>query len=326
MSRFLFRFLPRLCLVLALAGCAASLETVAFAVRRPPMLGLMEGRRVAILGFNGEDIGLAGRIDALVTRRLHADTTVTFITPIEVLRVLSRHAYIPGQIPDTLALAVGGMVAADVVLIGWVGHVYTEQYGEEKKYRMAETFRPGGTGSMQIRLDSVPYYEPYIDQVATLRGTLRMLDVATGQEKSRESVSYTDTLRVVLPTPVEKPPKGPVAVERITPGLEDKTVLGLIDRLVQTFVWHDVRLNRYVYRNVPGGAAGLSALSSGDWPRARMIWEQSVQEEPDNPAVWNNLAVAYEATGQTAEARKAYEKALALNPGATAILHNSRGE
>jgi len=286
----------------------------------------MEKSRVACLGFNGADLALAGQLNAFFMRRLNTNTTFVLVEPLRVAQAFAGRAYRPGDISDTQAVSIGRDVGAQIVMIGRLEARFTETYGEEKKYRMEESFRPSGGATMQIRLDNVPYYEPYIDQRAALFGILRVLDVETGEERRRESVRIADTLHVVLTKPIENPPKEPVVVERITPALADRVVVRLADLLADRFSWRSVALSRQIYRNVQGGEAGLAAVLRADWAQAREIWESMVREAPQNAKAWNNLAVVYEAIGESESALSAYEKALSLAPLDKRILANSRQE
>jgi len=302
-------------------GCAASSIQVRFTAVQPPVIGMTNGITIANLGFNGADLSLNDQIGFLVTRRLEADTTLTVIESKEILRVLSRHTYTAGLILDSLVLTVGQTVDADLVLIGDVKKVYTEQYGEEKKYRMQEAITPSG-----FRLVDTPYYEPFIDQAATLIATLRAIQVSTGQMINEQFIRVSDTLHVILPTRIEKPPVGVISVENITPQLANKVRTELINQLIATFTWHEVIVTREIYDRINPDDAGLDALRVGDWASARTIWEQAVQATPNNAAAWNNLGVAYEQARMPTKAQQAYARALVLKPKDKTILSNSRGQ
>jgi hypothetical protein len=50
----------------------------------------------------------------------------------------------------------------------------------------------------------------------------------------------------------------------------------------------------------------------GNWREAKFRWDQVVREEPHNPKVLNNLAVALEALGEPGAARATYDRALGV--------------
>src|SRR6516162_692991 len=67
---------------------------------------------------------------------------------------------------------------------------------------------------------------------------------------------------------------------------------------------------------------GINVAQRGLWREAIYRWEKAVELDPTYAAAFNDLAVAYEHEGQLDKARKAYEKALALEPNNTQIRQN----
>lgn len=67
---------------------------------------------------------------------------------------------------------------------------------------------------------------------------------------------------------------------------------------------------------------GIRVAQQGLWREAVYRWERAVELDPTYAAAFNNLAIAYEAQGQSAKAREAYEKALALDPKNTFVKQN----
>lgn len=67
---------------------------------------------------------------------------------------------------------------------------------------------------------------------------------------------------------------------------------------------------------------GISVAQKGLWREAIYRWEQAAKIDPNYPAAYNDLAIAYEHEGQFDKARKAYEKALELEPDNQLIRQN----
>ena len=67
---------------------------------------------------------------------------------------------------------------------------------------------------------------------------------------------------------------------------------------------------------------GISVAQRGLWREAIYRWERAVEIDPTYAAAFNDLAIAYEHEGQLDKARKAYEKALELDPNNTQIRQN----
>jgi Tfp pilus assembly protein PilF len=67
---------------------------------------------------------------------------------------------------------------------------------------------------------------------------------------------------------------------------------------------------------------GITVAQKGLWREAIYRWEQAAKIDPNYPAAFNNLAIAYEHEGQFEKARKAYERALELQPDNQLIRQN----
>jgi tetratricopeptide (TPR) repeat protein len=67
---------------------------------------------------------------------------------------------------------------------------------------------------------------------------------------------------------------------------------------------------------------GTQMAQRGLWNEALFRFRQAEKLGSGNPRVWNNLAVAYEATGNYEEALKSYRRALELAPGDLGIKRN----
>src|ERR671937_403430 len=67
---------------------------------------------------------------------------------------------------------------------------------------------------------------------------------------------------------------------------------------------------------------GITVAQKGLWREAIYRWEKAVEIDPTYAAAFNDLAIAYEHEGQLDKARKAYDKALELDPNNTQIRQN----
>jgi len=67
---------------------------------------------------------------------------------------------------------------------------------------------------------------------------------------------------------------------------------------------------------------GINVAQRGLWREAIYRWERAVELDPQYAAAFNDLGIAYEHEGQLEKARKAYERALALDPSNAQIRQN----
>src|SRR6195256_6984230 len=69
-------------------------------------------------------------------------------------------------------------------------------------------------------------------------------------------------------------------------------------------------------------AFGINVAQRGLWREAIYRWEKAAELDPSYSAAFNDLAIAYEHEGQLDKARKAYEKAIELDPNNAEIKQN----
>ena len=67
---------------------------------------------------------------------------------------------------------------------------------------------------------------------------------------------------------------------------------------------------------------GIKVAQLGLWNEALYRWQKATELDPTYSAAWNNLAIAYEHEGKFDDAKKAYEKALQLDPKNLMIRQN----
>ena len=67
---------------------------------------------------------------------------------------------------------------------------------------------------------------------------------------------------------------------------------------------------------------GINVAQRGLWREAIYRWQKATELDPTYVAAHNNLAIAYEHEGQLDKARKAYEKAIELDPNNAQVRQN----
>jgi type IV pilus assembly protein PilF len=67
---------------------------------------------------------------------------------------------------------------------------------------------------------------------------------------------------------------------------------------------------------------GINVAQRGLWREAIYRWEKAAELDPTYAAAFNDLAIGYEHEGQLDKARKAYDKALTLDPNNAQVRQN----
>jgi Flp pilus assembly protein TadD len=67
---------------------------------------------------------------------------------------------------------------------------------------------------------------------------------------------------------------------------------------------------------------GINVAQRGLWREAIYRWQKATELDPTYVAAYNDLAIAYEHEGQLDKARKAYEKAIELDPNNVQVRQN----
>ena len=67
---------------------------------------------------------------------------------------------------------------------------------------------------------------------------------------------------------------------------------------------------------------GIKVAQLNLWNEALYRWQKATELDPTYAAAWNNLAIAYEHEGKFEDAKKAYDKALQLDPKNLMIRQN----
>ncbi len=67
---------------------------------------------------------------------------------------------------------------------------------------------------------------------------------------------------------------------------------------------------------------GITVAQRGLWREAIYRWQKATELDPTYVAAYNDLAIAYEHEGQLEKARKAYEKAIELDPNNAQVRQN----
>lgn len=182
--------------------------------------------------------------------------------------------------------------------------------------------------------ERVAYTEKYLNRKGSVTVTLRVIDMTTGNILASRNAARSQDYRKLISSN-EPPARRVSGNQSIVGGL----LTAILDAAVEGSIDHRTRgtmpgqseiiqtLSSEVARELADQLSprqisivrqlkldkltktGINLARNGQWDQAGREWRRAHDRDPDNSAVWNNLGVYYEHTGQYAEAQHAYEQA-----------------
>ncbi len=280
--------------------------------------------RVAVVDF--EDTAKPGRGQAVGSRLVAELGSQGYYQVLERARiqaVMKEHAFnLTGAVDPSTVRELGGLLGVDAIITGEI-----LAYDVQTTKRTEKVERKEGTGQYEEVEKTNPFTkkkyrvkeeimktvlvdEDRFDKTGTVSVNYRMIDIASGQVvvSKAHTQSYQKTLK-----------KNTVSDEEILSELLAAVTKAFVAEISPHYITVAKRL--LASKSDPKNMGQLYA-KQGLWPRALEIWERAAAQSPQDPALWHNIGVGYEALGKIEAAEQAYLKALQLDPGNRLFIEN----
>lgn len=325
------------CALFLLVGCSTVVVTIPGVERAEVLVQGVE--RLAVLDFvdAGGHPGSGRAASSTLIGRLHREGHYELVERRAIEQVIREQALgLSDLVEDETAAEVGRLLGADAIIIGEVSGygVETTEYKQEETVQVKTDewhyeMRKKWPWSKEKEKVEVYEYEErkvevtYREKAGTVRVDYRMVDVSTG----RVIVARTKTASYSRKAAESPEQLGEIERWMSVLGIglaadlpDDGRILSdLLDDVTGQFVAavSPHRVERRKVLDKRGGKCtqrGVQLAKAGIWDEAIVEWRKAVLNDSHDAAAHNNLGVAYERAGRIEDARRAYRKAVRLDP------------
>jgi len=304
-------------------ACAGT-SSVSVQVLKPAEIHLPGVRTVAIVDFQGPD--RSGTQIATLLQSYVLDTEHFDILERDKLRRImeEQNLAMAGIVDEATAVQVGRLLGVDALIFGEVSTYEVEP--DKRLIRKVKEKRKTGryeivqekneeTGEVQkVRkeiIEEVWVEKPYWVRKGTVGINFRVVDVETGRllaaysdSRSYDSQNERNSLFGGSSTSQENlKPHGEILSSL------SKTLCQAFARKIAP---HHITENRYIESGPGQIAEGAKFARAGLWPEAMETWKAAVLENPEMPAVYYDLGLAYEMEGDFDTAEYYFKKAIEI--------------
>jgi tetratricopeptide (TPR) repeat protein len=314
MKRAFMRLISFLLLAgLLISGCTKS---AVLEITKPAEYNLSDLKRLAVFDFNGpRDTG--GVVADKFTGQLWGTGYFSMLERKELQKVLEEHALqMSGVIDDSTIVEFGKILGVDGMVVGSVTAYRSEdKRGKEKvkekvwkgEYEKDEKGnfiyeRVGGKEVKKKKYVEELVDKEYINREAVVGLSFRLVSIETAE--IRASGSQTQTFSQKYYPQSDRMP----AKEALLSDLTDQ----VIRKFIPTMAPYKVTVSRKFEKGNDQVNAGIELAQNNLWDKATEVWEKETHLNPQNPAAFYNLGIAYEATGDLDRAEQAFESALKI--------------
>lgn len=310
-----FRQILNFVFILFFASCA---QKTAIKVTKPAEIDVGGIQRLAVLDFRGP--GYSGaNVASVFTSKLFETGFYTMIERAELKRILEEHALsLSGVVDMETAIQAGNVLGVQGVIVGDViSYRCDDRRGREKVKEKVWTgdYEKDDDGNIVYektlfgKVKKKKYREEFvdvevIDREANVTLSFRLIDVETGQIVASREASHSYTKKVRS------------GEKSLPPANEILGNLGLrcVDEFVQMLAPHQVTVQTQFAKGNKEVNNGIEFAKNGLWDKAQSVWEEVLQNDPQNDAAWYNIGLAAEVQGHYLEAQDAYDQAVTLKP------------
>lgn len=308
-----FGWLSLFAVLLCAFGCAPRAKLL---VLRPAQLDVAGIGRIAVVDFQGQQgVGPAAR--SVLLAQLAENRHYTLVDQAELARIQPA-AFSQHTTDEGAAIEAARQAGVDAVLTGQV-----VSYDVDDQVKQDHHVSIAGGGAANTSGDKAGGFGIGIDtntlhsRDASVSLAFKLIDARTGQVRDAHQVSHSYEGRVVNGQG-DMPGR-----ERILNDLLRQCSRDVVRAIAPHQEQVEVTLARkYIGKGVADFRRGNKLAVQGDWAGAEEAWQASLKKNPQNHAAHHNLALACEARGDFAAARRHVSNAIRLY--GAAMYHQSR--
>lgn len=316
--RFLFLFF-----VIIFVACS-TVSQVPVRLLKPASVHMPGVRKIAVADFQGEDRSgsqIATTIQSYLMETQHFD----ILERDKLSRILDeQNLGMSGIVDENSAVEVGQLLGVDALIFGEVTQ-YEVPPDQRRIKKVKEKKHTGRYETIEVTdkktgekkkkkqeiVEDVWVDKEYYIRTGTVAINFRVVSVETGKLLAAysDSKSYNseDEPRSFFESLTDDQ-KSLKAQGEILTDLSDT----ICKKFVRMIAPYYVTESRQIEPGQGNIQVGNNYATSGLWPEAIEAWTQALKEQPQEPASFYNLGVAYEIEGDYEKAEAAFKKALAL--------------
>jgi len=286
-------------------------------VLKPAEINLSGVKTVAVVDFQGP-VRSGSQIATYLQSYLLNTGYFDLLEREKLKRILDEQDLgLSGVVDRATAVKVGKLLGVQAMIFGEVTtyEVERDQLGVDKVEKEVGTGRyeyiskkDKKTGKVERTkreiMETVIIDRPYRIRRGSVGANFRIVKVETGQLAAVHSDMKTFVSdKIYRDTGEVLPPKAQI--------LTDLSRV-LCEEFVHMIAPHTVTESWYIESGDDRIKEGTKYAEAGLWPEAMEVWSAAIRENPDDPAGYYNLGLAYEVQGDLDKAEEYYGEALRL--------------
>lgn len=301
-------------------SCAGP-SMVSVQVHKPAAIHMPDVKKIAVVDFIGEDRS-GSQIATMIQSILMGTQYFEIMERDKLQRVLEeQNLAMAGVVDDATAAEVGKLLGVDAMIFGEVTMYDVEDIEEEKmvkervgtgRYQTVEK-KDRKTGKVKKVKEEI-YKEVMVPKKYWVRKgsvaiNFRVVQVETGRllaahsdSKSYDSEKERTFFQAITDTR-ELKPKGEILSE-----LSEEICKSFVRMIAPYYV-----TEKRIIESGPGEIEiGAKYAESGLWPEAMESWKRALAETPREPAIYYNMGLVHEVSGDLDQAEEMYSRAVKM--------------
>ncbi len=305
-----------------LLRCAGSSQ-ISVKVLKPAAIHMPGIYKVAVVDFEGPEMS-GSQVATMMQSMLMQTQHYEIMERENLKRILEeQNLGMAGILDETTAVQVGKVLGVDALIFGQVSQYevppdkkITKKVKEKKFTGKYETVEEKGKDGKVVKKKKKIYEDVWIDREYWVREgnvavNFRVVNVETGQllaahseSKSYNSEKNKSFWQSMTSSQADLKPAGEILSNL------SKSICTKFTKMIAPY---HVSEKRTIESGEGDINTGKQFAESGLWPEAIESWERAVKQQPNEPAGYYNLGLAYELNGDLDRAEAAFIKAVGLN-------------